>query len=102
MKNKLSSIDDATPADWDKMTKGYVDPYDMPPTDNVNHPDHYNDGKIECIDYLEDNLKDGFPFYLDGNIKKYLHRWRYKDKPVEDLRKARWYLDKLIKHLVKE
>jgi hypothetical protein len=34
--------------------------------------------------------------YLEGNCKKYLHRWRYKGKPLEDLRKAHWYLERLI------
>jgi len=67
--------------------------------DAVNKPPHYNQGSIECIEYLKDNLGDGFQYYLDGNIKKYLHRWRYKDAPVEDLRKARWYLDALIKEV---
>ena len=69
-------------------------------TDTVNHPPHYNTGQIECIKYLEDNLGDGFEYYLEGNIKKYLHRWRYKDAPVEDLRKAAWYLGKLIESQV--
>lgn len=69
-------------------------------TDTVNHPAHYNTGQIECIKYLEDNLGDGFDYYLEGNIKKYLHRWRYKDAPVEDLRKAAWYLGKLIESQV--
>lgn len=68
--------------------------------DMVNNPAHYNNGHIECIDYLEDNLGSGYDYYLEGNIKKYLHRWRYKsqdaEKQVEDLRKAAWYLGKLI------
>ena len=67
--------------------------------DAVNKPPHYIQGSIECIDYLKDNLGDGFPDYLDGNIKKYLHRWRYKNAPIEDLRKARWYLERLIQEL---
>ena len=67
--------------------------------DALNKPPHYNQGSIECIEYLKDNLGDGFQYYLDGNIKKYLHRWRHKDAPVEDLRKARWYLDALIKEV---
>ena len=37
-----------------------------------------------------------FMGYLEGNAKKYMHRYRYKGKPVEDLRKAGWYLDRLI------
>jgi hypothetical protein len=64
--------------------------------DNVNHPSHYGNGSIECIDYLEDFLtKEEFIGYLRGNIGKYLHRWRYKNG-LEDLRKAEWYLTKLI------
>lgn len=72
----------------------------MSTTDNVNNPDHYNTGTIECIEYLKDNMsREGYLGYLEGNCKKYLHRWRYKAKPVEDLKKARWYLDRLIKEL---
>lgn len=72
--------------------------------DNVNNPEHYNQGGIECIAYLEDNLGEGYDYYLEGNVKKYLHRWRYKgeskDKKIEDLRKAAWYLGKLIESQV--
>ena len=96
------SINTATPQDWNKVTAKYVDPYDMPPKEDVvNSPAHYNYGSIECIDYLADSLGDGFSSYLEGSIKKYLHRYRYKKKPVEDLRKARWYLDRLIAEEVK-
>lgn len=64
--------------------------------DPVNHPAHYGQGKIECIDYIEDFLtREEFIGYLRGNIAKYMHRWRYKNKD-EDLKKARWYLDRLI------
>ena len=42
---------------------------------------------------------DAFIGGLEWNIKKYMHRWRYKTKPVQDLKKARWYLDKLIETL---
>lgn len=68
--------------------------------DVVNKPPHYGNGSIECIDYMKDNM-DGMMFmgYLEGNCKKYLHRYRYKGKPVEDLKKARWYLDRLISEL---
>lgn len=71
-------------------------------TDLVNRPAHYNTGAIECIDYLTDNLGEGVDYYLEGNIKKYLHRWRYKHsdpgKQLEDLKKAAWYLQRLIAH----
>jgi hypothetical protein len=65
--------------------------------DNVNHPSHYGQGKIEAIEYISDFLTpEEYQGYLRGNIAKYLHRWPYKNK-VEDLRKAAWYLDRLIK-----
>ena len=67
------------------------------PVDPVNKPAHYGDGAIECIDYMKDNMDHMmFMGYLEGNAKKYMHRYRYKGKPVEDLRKAGWYLDRLI------
>lgn len=70
------------------------------PVDMVDNPAHYNNGGIECIDYLKDNMSwEGYTGYLEGNCKKYLHRWRYKAKPLEDLKKARWYLDRLIGEL---
>lgn len=65
--------------------------------DKIN-PEHYKQGKIECIDAIESatiNL-DGVDAYFIGNIIKYL--WRFdKKNGVEDLRKASWYLEKLIK-----
>ena len=65
-------------------------------SDNVNHPAHYGQGKIECIDYIQDFLThEEFVGYLRGNVAKYLHRWRYKNG-LEDLRKAQWYLNKMI------
>lgn len=58
---------------------------------------HYETGSIECVDYLYDNMPlEAFIGGLEWNVKKYLHRWRYKEKPVEDLRKARDYLSVLI------
>lgn len=65
--------------------------------DVVNHPPHYNVGNIECIDYIEQQLgNEGFKSYLEGNVLKYMHRWRYKGKSGQDLEKAQWYLNKLI------
>jgi hypothetical protein len=67
---------------------------------SVESPSHYNNGKVECIDYLKDNMPfDNYLGYLEGNTKKYLHRWRYKKKPLEDLKKAQWYLNRLIQEL---
>ena len=64
--------------------------------DMVNSPEHYNKAGIETIDALEAMLTNGFDYYLQGNIVKYLWRYRYKNG-VEDLKKAQWYLNKLIK-----
>lgn len=63
--------------------------------DNVNQPPHYNQAGIECIDAIEAATGEGFEYYLQGNILKYMWRYRYKNK-AEDLKKAQWYLNKLI------
>ena len=63
--------------------------------DMVNSPPHYNEAGIECIDAISAALGDGYEYYLQGNIMKYLWRYRYKNGS-EDLKKASWYLDKLI------
>lgn len=66
--------------------------------DVVNHPSHYTRGGIECIDAIEASMTSKqFCGYLKGNIIKYLWRYELKEKPVEDLKKADWYLKKLIK-----
>jgi len=58
----------------------------------VDHPSHYNQGKYEVIDVIEDW---GLGFH-DGNALKYIGRFRHKGKSIEDLKKAKWYLDRLI------
>ena len=64
--------------------------------DNVNHPPHYTKDKIECIDAIRSATSEGYEYYLQGNIIKYI--WRYNHKNgVEDLKKAKWYLKRLIK-----
>ena len=69
---------------------------DVVKQDNVNHPNHYKTGKTECIVAMEEMLStEEFIGYLRGNIYKYTYR--YKDKNgIEDLKKAQWYLNKLI------
>ena len=66
-------------------------------SDNVNHPAHYTDGKIEVIDFIEDK-KLGFHL---GNTVKYICRAGKKDpeKTIEDLQKAEWYLHRYIQKL---
>lgn len=69
----------------------------MPENDPVQKPAHYNTGSIEAWDYIRDNLgEEGFGYYCEGNVKKYLHRWRYKENPRQDLEKAKAYLEKLL------
>ena len=63
--------------------------------DMVNNPPHYNKSGIETIDAIKAMTDDGFEYYLQGNIMKYLWRYRYKNG-VEDLEKAHWYLNELI------
>lgn len=57
----------------------------------VNHPPHYNTGRIEVIDAIEDWGCD----FVEGNIIKYVARWKHKNG-VSDLKKAAWYLSRLI------
>ena len=59
------------------------------------NPQHYRQGDIEVIDFILDQKMD----YLTANVQKYIARWRFKDG-IEDLRKARWFLDKLIEQQV--
>tara|TARA_R100000406_G_scaffold35752_1_gene23642 strand:- start:178 stop:468 length:291 start_codon:yes stop_codon:yes gene_type:complete len=61
----------------------------------VDNPPHYNNTEIECIEAIAAATGDGFEYYLQGNIMKYLWRYRYKNG-TEDLKKAKWYLNKLI------
>jgi len=65
--------------------------------DTVNKPAHYNNGKVECIEAIDASMTDvEFRGYLKGNVLKYVWRYLYKGKPLEDLKKARAYLDRLI------
>lgn len=66
-------------------------------SDAVNHPSHYTNGSIECIDAIKASMGyDKFVGYLKGNIIKYIWRYELKANPVQDLEKAQWYLNRLI------
>lgn len=68
--------------------------------DMVNHPQHYTQGGIECIDALKAATvgKRGIEAVCVANVIKYL--WRYEEKNgVEDVRKAKWYIERLLKEL---
>lgn len=75
----------------------------MAKNDPVNHPDHYTQGDIECIDAIEASMTfEAFCGYLKGNAQKYLWRYENKGKALEDLQKAQWYISKLIDVLEKK
>lgn len=67
----------------------------------VNHPPHYNQGKIECIEAIYSATREGAEHYLQGNIIKYIWRYKYRHG-LQDLKKAQWYLNALIDRLTKE
>ena len=71
-----------------------------PDIDMVNHPSHYTQGGVECIDALKAATvsKTGIEAVCTANAIKYL--WRYEEKNgIEDVKKARWYIDRLIREL---
>jgi len=118
------SIDDATPTDWDRLRQQAPaiekkatgldawmkaahdeasEAWEEEVEDVVNNPSHYNTGNIECIEAIEESMSsEAFKGYLKGNCIKYLWRYdyKYKNKPVEDLQKAQWYLAKLLQEVV--
>ena len=65
-------------------------------SDDVNHPQHYTSGAIECIDAIRASMTaEAFAGYLRGNCMKYLWRYRHKGG-VQDLKKGEFYLKALI------
>ena len=103
------SINEATRFDWDRATgKTGLEPWatmaeEEAVEDVVNNPDHYNTGSIECIDAIQESMSSvAFKGYLKGNCMKYLWRYDYKGKQVEDLQKAGWYLQKLTAMVTEE
>lgn len=104
------SIDEATPQDWNRLRDRYpaiertgkdIQPDIQPDTvDMVDAPKHYNHGHVECIEAIKESMSPmAFKGYLKGNCIKYLWRYDYKGKQVEDLRKAGWYLKKLTERV---
>ena len=85
----------------DKLTIAYEEvKMDGGSTDMVNHPKHYTQGNIECIDALKAATvgKRGIEAVCVANVIKYL--WRYEEKNgIEDVRKAKFYIERLLKEL---
>lgn len=75
----------------------------MDAIDMVNSPGHYRAGEIETIDYIEDVLGEYDAIhYCHGNVLKYLgSRLWMKGNPLEDAKKARWYLNRMIENMEK-
>ncbi len=100
------SIDSASPREWDTVASKLYHPSDTTskePSCPVERPDHYNTGAIEAIEAIRASMDaDQYFGYLKGNVMKYLWRYDYKEKPVEDLRKADWYLNRLIDALIED
>ena len=86
----------------DRYKAGPTDSYYPPgaPKDMVNSPAHYIQGNIECIDAIAEVVKhlDGMEAMCTGNAIKYLWRWRHKNG-AEDLKKAVWYIQRMIDEL---
>jgi hypothetical protein len=77
--------------------KAIRDALDQDVVDVVNSPPHYKSGGIEAIEGIEASMEpEAYAGYLKGNIMKYMWRYERKGKPVEDLKKAQWYLGRLI------
>ena len=84
-----TGINDATPEEWDSLTTN------LKKSSDVINPNYYKKG-IETIDYIESKEM----CYLEGNVVKYISRYKEKNG-VEDLRKCKWYLEKLIERVTK-
>tara|TARA_R100000234_G_scaffold22080_2_gene12427 strand:+ start:24898 stop:25446 length:549 start_codon:yes stop_codon:yes gene_type:complete len=72
---------------WDSLKKM--------PEEMVNHPKHYNPGKIEVIDAIEDWRLD----FNEGNVIKYIVRAKRKNNRKQDLQKALWYIQRMLDNL---
>lgn len=87
---------DTAPIKWTPAASDSVN-------DPVNHPSHYTSGGIECIDAIAASMTPiEYAGFLKGQVLKYVWRYRLKGKPVEDLKKTRFYLDRLIQLLENE
>lgn len=107
--NKFQNINDYLPTtyDGDEETSKIIaqrepvaDVASVATNDVVNHPSHYTQGGIECIDAITAATvgKTGIEAVCVANVVKYL--WRYEEKNgLEDVKKARWYLERLINEL---
>jgi hypothetical protein len=87
-------------SEWqDKLKSNAVD---QPISDPVNHPSHYTQGPIECIDAIASALgHDAFIEFLRGQVIKYMWRLGHKGEAMEDAKKGTWYASRLVAELSK-
>lgn len=85
--------EEAMQAITEKIAQTFAEPKTE---DVINRPSHYTRGKIEVINFIEDQQ---LPYHL-GNVIKYIARAGYKGDKLEDLKKARWYLDRYINEVI--
>ena len=94
-------VDGACPVPWATTDYSSV----APKGDPVDHPEHYTAGKVEVIEILEQAVQDA-PDPISGGLLwqtlKYLLRLWYKGNMLQDAKKARWYLNRLIDRLERE
>jgi len=100
-RNGILEVDgDATKKGWyiaEDLELVYT-PKDIKEPDAVNHPSHYNESGIECVEAIRASLGKEFPAYCKGNVMKYLWRYQYKNG-LEDLKKAQVYLGWMIEYM---
>ena len=83
---------------WNKANQDLAPSYNKE-IDLVNHPPHYNKGKYETIEVIDDAIDEAPTTqigYSQGNVIKYVLRMWHKGKALEDAKKAKWYLEKVI------
>jgi hypothetical protein len=89
----VAKCDDANDNPWKLSRRGkQILARYAPAHDAVNRPAHYTQGKIEVLDFIMDQRFG----YLDGQVIKYVSRYRHKGAAVQDLQKAEFYLKRLI------
>jgi hypothetical protein len=94
----VKEISDRISDNMEKVVWRKNDEHGVGREDFVNHPSHYTKGGIECIDCIESVISSGsdpIQAFLVGQVVKYLYRYTMKNG-LEDLRKAQWYLNRLI------
>lgn len=98
MESTAKSAFDSIKKAYSELGKCYNETGTVKPADNVNHPKHYQSKSgLETIDVIEAFTEDlvGGEATNTGNVLKYMCRWKSKNG-LEDLKKAKWYLDRLI------